>query len=122
MKKVFLPLIALAVTQVASAQMKEGKVIYEGVQQFNIKFSGNGPEPPNLPKSQTRQYELLFANNQSLWQTLPDIRSEANQMNAPAGGPMINIVSIGGADATTYHNFEPGKRISERELNSKAYL
>lgn len=122
MKKIFLPLIGLAATISAGAQMKEGKVIYEGVMQFNIRFAGGGPEPNNLPKSQTKQYELLFGNNQSLWQPLPDMKEEANQMNPAAGGTMINIVRIGGADAVTYHNFEFGKRVSERELSAKNYI
>jgi GLPGLI family protein len=102
--------------------MKEGKVIYEGVTQFNFKVIGGGPEISNLPKSQTRQYELLFGNNQSLWQPLPDMKEEANQMNATPGGPMVNFVRIGGADALVYHNFETGKRIAERELSAKTYI
>jgi GLPGLI family protein len=121
MKKALLP-IALVATLAASAQMKEGKVIYEGVTQFNFKIVGGGPEMNNLPKSSTRQYELLFANNQSLWQPLPDMKEEANQMNPTAGGPMISMVRIGGADALTYHNFETGKRVSERELSAKNYI
>ncbi|HYC29068.1 MAG TPA: hypothetical protein VEB42_09630, partial [Chitinophagaceae bacterium] len=85
MKKTLLPLIALAAFQLANAQMKEGKVVYEGVTQFNFKVMGGGPEMSNLPKSQTKQYELLFGNNQSLWQPLPDMKEEANQMNPTAG-------------------------------------
>ena len=121
MKKVLLS-IALVASVAASAQMKEGKVIYKGVTQFNFRVMGGGPDISNLPKSQTKQYELLFGNNQSLWQPLPDMKEEANQMNPVAGGPMISMVRIGGADAVTYHNFETGKRVSERELSAKNYI
>lgn len=121
MKKLIFPLVALAVTQIAAAQMKEGKVIYESVMQLNFQVRGGGPEMPDLPKAQKRQYELLFGNNQSLYQPLPDIQGEANQMQGPAGGPQIRIMSFGG-DAVTYHNFETGTRVSERELSAKTYL
>ena len=66
MKKILLPLAALVTVQLANAQMKEGKVVYEGVTQFNFRVMGGGPDISNLPKSQTKQYELLFGNNQSL--------------------------------------------------------
>jgi len=123
MKKVFLPLIALVTAQLVNAQMKEGKVVYEGVTQFNFRMVGGGPELSNLPKSQTKQYELLFGNNQSLWQPLPDMKEEANQMNpGPSGGLQMNFVRIGGADAVVYHNFETGKRVAERELSAKNYI
>jgi GLPGLI family protein len=121
MKKLIFLLVALAVTQIAAAQMKEGKVIYESVMQLNFQVSGGGPDMPELPKSQKRQYELLFGNNQSLYQALPDIQGEANQMQGPSGGPQINIVRFGG-DAVTYHNFETGTRVSERELSAKTFL
>lgn len=122
MKKTLFPLIALVACQVAVAQMKEGKVVYEMTQQLNFQVRGGGPDMPDLPKTMTKQYELLFANNQSLWQPLADLGQEANQMGGPSGGPMVNIVRIGGADAVTYHNFETGKRVSERELSAKNYL
>lgn len=122
MKRTFFPLIVLLASQVALAQMKEGRVVYESTQQLTFQFRGDGPDMPNLPKTLTKQYELLFANNQSLWQPLPDMNQEANQMGGPGGGPMVTMVRIGGADAVTYHNFETSKRVSERELSAKNYL
>ncbi|MGB8194162.1 MAG: GLPGLI family protein [Chitinophagaceae bacterium] len=123
MKKTIFPLLALAITQIAIGQMKEGKVIYENVMQLNFQVRGGGPDISNLPKTQTRQFELLFGNNQSLYQALPDIKEEANQMQGPGpgGGPMVNIMRIGG-DAVTYHNFETGKRVSEREMSAKTFI
>lgn len=122
MKKLIFPLVALAITQMAAAQMKEGKVIYESVIQMNFQVRGNaGAEMPDLPKTMKRQYELLFGNNQSLYQQLPDIQGEANQMQGPGGGPQIRVFNFGG-DAVTYHNFETGTRVSERELSAKTFL
>lgn len=125
MKKVLLPLIAVAVTQIAAAQMKEGKVIYENVNQLNFQVRGGDPALVNsLPKTQTRQFELLFGNNQSLYQPLPDIKEEANQMQGPGpggGGMVVNFVRFAG-DAVTYYNFDAGKRVSERELSAKTYI
>lgn len=121
MKKLIFPLVALAITQIAAGQMKEGKVIYESVMQLTFQVRGGGPDMPDLPKAQKRQYELLFGNNQSLYQPLPDIQGEVNQMQGPAGGPQIRIFNFGG-DAVTYHNFDAGTRVSERELSAKTYL
>lgn len=121
MKKLIFPLVALVITQIAVAQVKEGKVIYESVMQLNFQVRGGGPDMPEMPRTMKRQYELLFANNQSLYQALPDMQGEANQMQGPAGGPQINVMRFGG-DAVTYHNFETGTRVSERELSAKTYL
>ncbi|HEY0678653.1 MAG TPA: GLPGLI family protein [Chitinophagaceae bacterium] len=124
MKKSILPLIALVVTQMAAGQMKEGKIIYDGAFQLNFQIRESNSELQKMiPKTQNRQYELLFSGNQSLFQSLPDIKEEANEMGGPShtGGPVVNIMRFGG-DNIVYHNFEAGKRISEIELSAKNYI
>ena len=66
MKKILL-LTSLASTLFASAQMKEGKVVYERTTQMRMRIQN--PEVANMiPQSRKDNFELLFSNNQSLWQ------------------------------------------------------
>ena len=87
MKKYFFPaLIAFSITanaqtpdgkaSVVSAQMKEGKVVYERVRNLQI-FAASPEMAERMPKAQTDRFELLFGNNQSLWQALPNVEDEA---------------------------------------------
>jgi GLPGLI family protein len=125
MKKILL-FIFLVSSFVASAQMKEGKVLYERTLQ--MQFRGNMPptppgEPPretrNIPRERKDKFELSFANNQSLWEALPDM--EENNDFGDGGGNRI-MMRFGGGDDLTYFNFETGKQVQQRELNSKNYI
>lgn len=138
MKNVLLPLcIAFSLVTAAQTkegkaaiapqgQLKEGKVIYERTVQMQISFQGMDEEVARrLPRSRTDNFELSFANNQSLWQQLPNANEEANTFTGTNGngGGMVMMRSFGaGADDVTYHNFETGKRVDQRELSSKTYL
>ena len=54
----------------ATAQQREGRVVYERTMQLQRpRAMANGHEMPiDMPRSRTDQYELLFGNNQSLYQ------------------------------------------------------
>src|SRR5688572_10519104 len=90
MKKIFL-LAATVLSIAASAQLKEGRIVYERVFQIPIRnFTNLDPEiAKQMPKTRTDQFELLFANNQSLWQNLPDAASESG--GDFTGGPGIRF-------------------------------
>jgi hypothetical protein len=77
---------ALSLSLFGNAQMKEGKVLYERTIQMqfrgnNVQF-GDGPPPP--PPGETRpterkdKFELSFANNQSIWESVPEIGENEN--------------------------------------------
>lgn len=108
-------------TIVTENQLKEGRVIYEHTAQFQIRLKGTNPEiESRLPKSKVRTYELLFGNNQSLLQQLPDAAEEANSFSND--DRTIRTIRVGGTEDVVYHNFETGKKISQRELDAKNYL
>ncbi|HEY1022815.1 MAG TPA: hypothetical protein VGE06_10915, partial [Flavisolibacter sp.] len=84
MKKIVL-IAALSFSLAATAQTKEGKVVYERtIQMNNVRFGGAGGNiPPELqaqldrmPKSRSDQYELLFTPEHSLYQFLPNAAAE----------------------------------------------
>jgi GLPGLI family protein len=120
MKHLLLPAMLL-VTLSAFSQMKEGKIIYERVFQLPVRtFNVDPAIAAQIPKSRTDQYELLFANNQSLWQYLPSAANDADG-NTVAGGGMVFRFNAGNNDVS-YCNFEKGTKIDQREIAEKSYV
>jgi GLPGLI family protein len=118
MKKILL-FITTILSLAAFSQMKEGKVLYERT--IQIQFRGNiPPEMANMPPDRKDRFELSFANNQSLWESVTDM--DENPADAREDGGNRMVMRFAGADDISYHNFTTGKRIDQRELNSKNYL
>ena len=100
--------------------MKEGRVIYERVFQMPIRnFNIDPAIAAQIPKSRTDQYELLFGNNQSLWQILPSINSD-DQNSFSANGVMVRFA--GGSNDITYFNFDKGTRVDQQEVMDKSFV
>ena len=120
MKKILL-FTSFVLSLFASAQMKQGKVVYERT--IKMQFRGNlSPEVANnIPKERKEKFELAFANNQSLWESIPNMDENNNETNGEGDGN-FRMMRFGGADDLTYHNFETGKSVQLRELNSKNYI
>jgi GLPGLI family protein len=123
MKK-FLVIISVACSFVAHSQMKEGRVTYERTFQLPTRiFGGSNPDiVAQLPKSRTDQYELLFGNNQSLWQYLPDANADGDPNTITAGGGAMVFRFAGGANDISYSNLDKGVSISQREIADKNYV
>jgi len=125
MKKLIFSLCAAVATLPALAQMKEGKIIFERTTQMRFQFRGgpDGEVTNAAPQTMVNAFELLFGGGKSLWQSLPDVNQEANQitpMESPtvSGGRAFTIRRFGGDDAV-YVNYDEGKRLTSREINSK---
>jgi GLPGLI family protein len=123
MKK-FFSLFFVACTFTGFSQMKEGRVIYERTFQLPTRiFNGANPDiVAQLPRSRTDQYELLFGNNQSLWQYLPDASSEGDPNTITAGGGAMVFRFAGGGNDISYSNFDKGILISQREIADKNFV
>ncbi len=130
MKKLLFTL-CIAASGIAGAQMKEGKVIYERTMQmpamrvFAMNGGGGGEVPaPQIPPSRTDQFELMFANNQSLWQFLPNANDEnPGTVQIGGGGSGPNIVArIGGMNDIVYHNFTTLTRTEQREVAGRDFV
>ena len=103
------------------AQMKEGKVIYERTIQMQMNIQGMDEAiARRLPRTRTDNFELQFATGKSLWKGLPNVDEEANTFSS--GGNTVMIRGSFGGDDVTYTDFETGKRVDQRELDSKSYL
>jgi GLPGLI family protein len=120
MKKLF-AFLAICSSLTGYSQMKEGRVVYERTFQLPQRIFANNPDlAARLPKSRTDQYELLFGNNQTLWQYLPDANSEGDG-NTFAGGGMVFRFAGGGNDIS-YCNLDKGTRVDQREIADKNYV
>jgi GLPGLI family protein len=123
MKKLLLT-SCLLLSLLGQAQMKEGKIIYERTAQMPARaFANMDPEiAARIPKSTTEQYELLFANGQSLYQVLPSANLEegGNTFRSSDGG-MVMRMSIGNNDIA-YHNFEKSLKVDQREIMDRNYV
>ncbi len=114
MKMFFIPICLFIVTTI-NAQVKEGKVIYERTMQMR-RPQGMTNEI-QLPPTRTDNFELLFGNNQSLWQAIPNPEGDNNTITAPG-----MVLRMAGNNDVTYFNFAAGKRLDQREMLEREFL
>ncbi len=129
MKKLFL-LAGSLLTLAATAQTKEGRVVYERTTQMNNMrlMGGGGNLPPEIqaqmdrmPKSRTDQFELLFSPEHSLYQFLPSATADEGN-NTFSGGGMVIQMRTAGANEVTYVNYASGTRVDQREVMEKNFV
>jgi GLPGLI family protein len=118
MKKVFL-FFGMVAALAAGAQIKEGHVVYERTLQMPKGMVNDPNIAAQIPKSRTDHFELLFGNNQSLYQYLPKI--DAEEPGTVSGGNFV-IRMGGGSNDITFHDFNTGTRIDQLELFDKAFV
>src|SRR4051794_35550650 len=116
MKRILI-IIAAAFSLSASAQTKEGKVVYERtVQMNNVRFGG-GNLPPEIqaqmPKSRTEQFELLFNAQHSLFQFLQNRAYGGG--GTFSSGRMVIQFKVGAAEIT-YIDFGKGSSVAQRQI------
>ena len=100
----------------AQGQMKEGKVVYEQTMQM-----GRIEDPEiaaRLPKERKENFELIFGNNQSLWQVLPNTEGTDNNT---VSGPGF-VIRMAGNNDITYFDFTKGRRIDQREMFDREFI
>lgn len=123
MKKI---LIACSIATVfisaqATAQQKEGRVVYERTIQMQIRFSSSddGVER-NLPRTRTDKMEVLFGNNLSLRKTIQDDTPDEGAFES-GNGMQFRMITAG-ADDITFVNLGEGTSVEQRELGTKKYI
>ena len=100
----------------ATAQKKEGKVVYQRVSQ--MQFRNPNPEiAAQLPRQRTDNFELAFGNNQSIWQNIPNPDGDNGTITAP--GMVVRMANI---NEVVHFNFGTGKRLEQRELFDREFL
>jgi GLPGLI family protein len=136
MKRILI-IVLVCFSLLAQAQMKEGKITYERTIQMQFRGGnqmrgnappmppgggGNNPRGNNMPRERKDKFELSFANNQSLWESVPNMDEAENDLGGGGEGGMRVMRFMGGGDENVYYNYTTGKRIDKRELNQKNYI
>lgn len=116
MKKLFIS-FSLLLSLGAHAQLKEGKVVYERLMQMRRPPDMSKEMRNLLPPTRKDNFELLFGNNQSLWQVIPDPDGD----NGTVTGPGM-VFRMAGNDDVIHFNFISGKRTDQREIFDRQYL
>jgi GLPGLI family protein len=116
MKNLLTVLLASFVVQVANAQIKEGKIVFEQKIDLHRRMQDEQMKAM-VPQFRTSKFELNFADNQSMYKMQeeePDIAE-----NTGNGGI---VMRFGGANTEYYRNFATQKQVEKRELGDKDYI
>ncbi|MBI1342085.1 MAG: GLPGLI family protein [Terrimonas sp.] len=122
MKRNLLSLLAIIICSNLFAQPTQGRIIYERTTQLRIQISNDDPAFSNMiPKERKDRFELLFANNQTLWRSLPDITEGDDMYFTTEGGAQIRMV-MPGADDITFTDIPNMRRVEYKELAGKNFI
>jgi len=117
MKKIIIAGCLLVTGGIVQAQQKEGKVVYERVNQMIASFNINGVDQ-QMPKTRKDNFELIFGSGKSLWRTI-----EKDEDNDAGGGNGMQIrMIVAGSNDVLFTNFETGKRTERREFMDKTFI
>lgn len=112
------------ISAAVSAQMKQGTITYDRTSQMMMSFSagpgGHEGMEQNIPRTRTDKFELVFANNQSIWRSAAQDDDDAGTFSSE-GGMQIRMVVAGNNDEV-YHNFDNAQRVEKREVMEKNFL
>ncbi len=120
MKKIFTLITAGLLASAATAQQKEGLIVYEQKMDMHRRIPKENEEMRNMiPRFRTSKFELLFADNQSFFRPVEDEADLAEQGNT-GGGMLIRMT--GPADNLYYRNFNTQKMVEKRNLAETDYI
>jgi GLPGLI family protein len=117
MKRMIALIIASALFQWVAAQVKEGKIVYEEkIDVYRRIPKENEQMRAMMPQFRTNKYELLFADNKSLYQKQEE---EADLSEQPQGGV---VLKFGGPENIYFKDFNTNKSIEKRDLMEKEFI
>jgi GLPGLI family protein len=120
MKKILVIACVALTTGAATAQQREGRVVYERTAQMQFRLSGGGGGgEQDMSRTRVDKIELLFGNNQSLRKFIEDDTPDETQFSGNGGQMRIMVA---GMDDITYYNFGESRMVEQREFAAKKYL
>ena len=124
MKQLLIAGAAIFCSAACTAQSKQGTINYERTSQMRVQFHAAGMEgmQQNIPQTRTDRFELVFANNQSIWRSAVTGDDDANTFTSDNGGGMQMRMVIAGSNDVVYHNFDNAQRVEKREVLDKSFL
>lgn len=105
----------------ATAQVKEGTVVYE--RKINMyKRIADEQMRAYMPEFRTSKHMLLFSDSTSIYKAVPEDEMPEPSEGGAAGAPRV-MFKMGGGDADElYKNFAISKSITQTELGAKTYI
>ena len=127
MKTTLIAVAALLIASGTSAQLSEGKIVYERKMNMHKSLPPEAEQmKAMIPEFQTSKMELAFKDQQSLYKPF---KSEDDDMPSGeavggGGGGGMRMMRFGGAgsDAESFKDYENSTKTEIRELGPKKYL
>lgn len=120
MKRVLIITGLSLVTQLCSAQLKEGKIVYERKVNMHKRLTGEQESMRNMvPEFSTFKMQMLFSESESIFKQVEEEQDIREQAENPQEGRMI--IRMGGNNEV-YKNYASGKIIELRELGPRKYI
>ncbi|MEP6927925.1 MAG: GLPGLI family protein, partial [Ginsengibacter sp.] len=116
MKKIFFAMLSITAFHFASAQIKEGKILYDQKIDLHRRMQDEQMKAM-VPQFRTSKFELNFGDNQSLYKM-----QEAEPDITENGGNGGIVMRFGGGNSEYYKNFSTQKQVEKRELADKDYI
>ena len=120
MKRVQVLVGLLMVTVTMTAQITEGRIVYERKVNMHKGLSAESQSMKNMiPEFSVSKVELLFKGDETIFRQLP----EENDIRESAGenGERM-IIRMGGGENEIYMNHSTGKLVELRELGPRKYI
>lgn len=122
MEKFIIILAALFTGIMATAQVKEGKIVYEKTTQLQIQLAGQDQAMQSMiPKERKDRFEWIFGNNQSIWKAVEELDSDGGNMSWSNGGAEVRIVMPGSNDII-FTDLDKQQKVEQRELMTKTFV
>jgi GLPGLI family protein len=117
MKKIIAVLIAAVMIQLASAQVNEGKIVFEETIDMHRRIpKENEQMKAMVPPFRTTKFELTFGDNKSLYKAA----EEEPDLSDQQGGGVV--MRFGGSDNIFYKDFTTQTSIEKRNLMEKDFI
>jgi len=118
MKKLIAVMIAAVMMQLASAQVKEGKIVFEETVDMHRRIpKENEQMKAMVPQFRTTKFELSFADNKSLYKAAEEEPDLADQQQ---GGGIV--MKFSGSDNIFYKDLTTQTSIEKRNLMEKEFI
>ncbi len=119
MKKIIAFLMAAVMVQFATAQVDEGKVVFEEKIDLHRRIpKENEQMRAMVPQFRTTKFELSYADNKSLFKQAEE---ETDLSEQPQGGGGV-VMKFGGADNIFYKDFTTQTTVEKRNMMEKDFL
>lgn len=117
MKKIITLLMATAMVQLVTAQINEGKIVFEETIDMHRRIpKDNEQMKAMIPQFRTTKFELSFADNKSLYKAAEE---EPDLSEQPQGGVVMRFA---GNDNIFYKDFTTQTTIEKRNLMEKEFI